>query len=161
VIDGSFLRRARNAFELPRSELGFVTGAWMLARPISFGLKQAGFSRALEALTSVPPPRSGAAPVGAERGEMLVRKAFRAAACDVESSCLPRAMVQYLLHAAFGPPVRLVIGVPRPGEWRRGGQEAWGAHAWVEEDRNGNREPSFAPILFLTPAGGVVRVENG
>jgi hypothetical protein len=159
VLADVFLRRVRKLAELSPAESGFLAGAWVLARPITFGLSTLGFPRVLTWLEGTP-GRAGGGRVGVARGEELVRWAFRAAACDTQGSCLPRAVVQYLLHRTFGPEPRLVVGVSRvAAPIREATSLDWtlGAHAWVEVQGGPAREPSFSPILTLTPSEGVVR----
>lgn len=159
VLANTYLRRVRKLADLSPAESGFLAAAWMLARPVTFGLSAFGFSRAVGWLAGVPARRAGVR-VGIARGEELVRWAFRAAAYETETTCLPRAIVQYLLHQSFGPEPRLVVGVSRiegsPAE-KSGLDWMLGAHAWIEEQGGPRREAAFAPILTLSPSEGVLR----
>lgn len=157
VLANTYLRRVRKLAELSPSESGFLAAAWVLARPVTFGLSKVGFSRSIGWLEDVP-AREGGLRIGVARGEELVRWAFVGAAIETKTSCLPRAVVQYLLHQAFGPEPRLVIGVAR-GEGPPASGLDWGlgAHAWVEERGGATREPSFAPILTLSRSEGVLQ----
>ncbi len=161
VLANTYLRRVRKLAELSPTESGFLAAAWVLARPVTFGLSRLGFPRVARWLGQVPSLHAPAR-IGVARGEVLVRWAFQAAAFDTTSTCLPRAVVQYLLHQTFGPEPRLVVGVarsndapPPPGlDW------ALDAHAWIEERGGPPREPSFAPILTLSRSEGVVRADS-
>ncbi len=79
-----------------------------------------------------------------------MRAAFRRTVAD--ERCLPESVVQYLLHLRWGPPPKLVVGVVRDRLERDLDRFA---HAWVEDATGPRREPSFAPILELSPEHGV------
>ncbi|NUO49271.1 MAG: lasso peptide biosynthesis B2 protein [Polyangiaceae bacterium] len=161
VVANTYLRRVRKLAELSPTESGFLAAAWVLARPVTFGLSQLGFPRVVRWLEQVP-ARPAPGRIGVGRGEVLVRWAFRAAAFETTTTCLPRAIVQYLLHQTFGPEPRLVVGVARSNEASPPPGLEWtlGAHAWVEERGGPPREPTFAPILTLSRAEGVVRADG-
>jgi hypothetical protein len=161
VLANTYLRRVRKLAELSPSESRFLAAAWVLARPVTFGLSRLGFPRAVRWLEQVPGLHPSAR-VGVARGEVLVRWAFRAAAFETTTTCLPRAVVQYLLHQTFGPEPRLVVGVARSDEAPPPPGLDWGlgAHAWIEERGGPAREPSFSPILTVSRSEGVVRADR-
>ena len=68
----------------------------------------------------------------------------------LDGRCLPRALVQYLLHLRDGVPAQFVIGVRHA---RRTGLDALeqgaplDAHAWVQSPGDdGGEEAGYAPI---------------
>lgn len=166
---GRWIDRARGFAAAPARERRFLMTAWVLARPVSFALARTKFPTVLAWLARLPRPRrrSHAEPcetIGVERGERLVRAAFRASASP--GACLEQSIVQYLLHRRFGPEARLVVGVARdratPSD---AGVPASApdlrAHAWVEEVGRERAEPGFERILVLSPRGGIERVRTG
>lgn len=155
---GTWLRRLLAAARVPAEERRFFLAAWMLARPVAFALSTVGFPRLVRLLARLPPTQPRSSGVDVERAELLVKRAFVAAASD--GACLPRAAVQYVVHRALGPEPRLVVGVSR-GEAARGAELDWivAAHAWVEARGGPRREPSFTPILAVTPSEGIVRLD--
>lgn len=155
---GTWLRRLRAAAPIPADEWRFFLAAWMLARPVAFALARLGFSRTLRALERLPSTATRQNGVDVERAELLVKRAFQAAAC--RGTCLPRAAVQYVVHRALGPEPRLVVGVSRGAPISVSALD-WtvAAHAWIEAQGGPRRELSFTPILVLTPSEGVVRLD--
>lgn len=151
--------RAAKLARLSRDERAFLARAWLLAPIAVMSLRLWGFERVLAHLERrrFAPSRR---PIGVERGEALVRAAFRGGLAT--SSCLPESIVQYALHLETGPEPKLVIGV-RKERPRTSLLEGMAAHAWIEEAEGSRREPDFAPILWLTPSGrsgsaaGIVR----
>lgn len=121
--------------------------AWAAIPVVELSLRVLGYKRTLAWIEAVPekaPPAREAGqslpgdvqqslPRGASvfLGERLVRGAYRAH--TFRGGCLPRSLVQYLLHRRDGTRARFVVGVrrptPVPNETRGPGIEA---HAWVE-----------------------------
>lgn len=78
-----------------------------------------------------------------EDGERLTRRAFRLT--RQPDRCVPRAVVQYVVHSLSGMRVRLVIGV------KRGAAASLDAHAWVEE--GARSVDDFAPLAWVDDEG--------
>ncbi len=117
----------------------FALRAWLGAPVVRASLALAGLQATLRWVEALPLTRRTRRPVGVAEGEALVAGAFRHHLFGGE--CLPRAVLQYLLHRRDGVPVRLVVGVQRP----TGGTIA--AHAWVEDGHDGRDRPSFVPLF--------------
>jgi len=146
---------------LASAEKRFLVAAWFLAPIVSATLERLGFDRVLGELPVVGERQRGS--VGVERGEDLVRIAFRRHVL-LRGGCLPESITQYALHILFGPTPKLVVGVKRdesiPHKDRR---LDWmlGAHAWVENDAGPSREPTFAPIVAVSARSGIWKAEGG
>jgi hypothetical protein len=117
-----------------------VARAWLFAPAVETVLWAVGVERTIRLIERAP---FGAiarrSPLRASEGETLVQAAYRFH--FVRGRCLPRAMLQYLLHRLEGTPARFVIGVRRPGE-----SQGLEAHAWVEETDH-PREVGYSTIL--------------
>jgi len=132
----------------PVRSAGFFVRAWAAIPVVELSLRVLGYKRTLAWIEAVPEKPPSAArdlrhsrrrdvgqslPRGASvfLGERLVRGAYRAHTFG--GGCLPRSLVQYLLHRRDGTRARFVVGVrrptPVPNETRGPGIEA---HAWVE-----------------------------
>jgi hypothetical protein len=151
------LERVRTLASLTREERRFFVAAWALAPWASLAIRRRGLRDVLRGLERAGTgdrarrvERQADPSVDFERGERLVRAAFRRTAAD--ERCLPQSVVQYLLHLRWGPTPRLVVGVVRDRLERD--LERF-AHAWVEGALGPRREPTFAPILELSPGRGV------
>jgi len=145
------LRHARTLFELDPDERRFLVAAWLLAPWASITVRRGTLRNVLDRLARRKRQhRVNRRAIDVERGEWLVRAAFRRAPADAR--CLPESIVQYLLHLRWGPAPRLVIGIV--GDRRTRTIEDF-AHAWVEAEDGPRREPRFVPILELTATHGV------
>lgn len=129
----------------PLRGLGFLARAWAAVFVVEASLNTIGYKKTLAWIEGAPQRRwwsvvrargssEGSSGVVARRsavspqlGERLVSTAYRAHV--FAGGCLPRSLVQYLLHRRDGTPARFVIGVRRPAGRRGAGMEA---HAWVE-----------------------------
>jgi hypothetical protein len=107
----------------PVASVGFLVRAWVGIFAVEASLRVVGYRRTLRWIERVP-PRRGAAGVRAASprtsvslGERLVRKAYLGHA--LPGGCLPRSLVQYLLHRRDGTSARLVVGVRRPDPGHR------------------------------------------
>jgi len=123
----------------------FVLRAWLVAPLVRASLAVAGLRATLRWVEAVPATRSTRAArrrVGVAEGEQLICGVFRHH--FVGGECLPRSVLQYLLHRRDGLPVRFVVGVRR--------DEAFAAHAWVEDDHDGGDHASFAPLFTIEAA---------
>lgn len=131
----------------PVASAAFLGRAWAAIFVVETSLRVVGYKRTVAWIEGVPakPPGRAGAPVAL--GERLVRGAYRAHL--FAGSCLPRSLVQYLLHRRDGTPARFVVGVRRAAEPARssGAASAAGrgieAHAWVES------------LEALEPAGSI------
>ncbi len=163
------LLRAARRFAASRPEARrFAARAWIGAPVVRASLAVGGLRptlRWIEAISGRATVRR-AFPVDVTEGSSLVGGAFRAHV--VGGECLPRSLVQYLLHRLDGQPVRFVMGVKRVGAdaltaggpaIHDGGDphppaSAIAAHAWVEAGEAAvDGAPAFAP-LFATGALG-------
>ncbi len=110
--------------------------------------------RALDATRSAR--LAPAATITVDRGQTLVHAAFHVQLA--KRTCLPQAVVQYVLHRRFGPPPKLVIGVSR-SHARPGDPPVFGldAHAWVEPQDGPPAPEPYRPILTFTDATGISR----
>jgi hypothetical protein len=163
------LLRAARRFAVSRPEARrFAARAWLGAPVVRASLAVVGLGSTLRWIdviatftsTRRSPPRgrrdAGAA-VGVVEGAALVAGAFRAHV--VGGECLPRSLVQYLLHRLDGQSVRFVVGVRRPVSMGETpippAQPALAAHAWVDTGVDSGDsaagDPAFAP-LFSTGA---------
>jgi hypothetical protein len=141
---------------LEPDERRFLLGAVALGPVVEGLFARERFEGALSLLAKGPRlPRPRARPSAAlsvERGEALVKAALRA---TNDERCLPRSIVQFILHRRFGPAPRLVIGVRRPVA--ASGARELEAHAWIERDGGPVRDLGFAPMLSYSDARGVER----
>ena len=134
--------------ECRREELWFAARAFCVAPAVELGLATLGLKRVLHLLDRVPArAQPDARAVTVEEGARLVDNVYRVHL--VRGACLPRALVQHVLHRRDGVPARFVVGVRRDGDADHG----VGAHAWVEEapPASSQRTRRFAPILVTEP----------
>jgi len=147
------LRAAQRFAALRPEERAFAARAWLAAPVVRASLALVGLKSTLRWVDAVPAreaPSPASSGVSVAEGGALVGGAFRThLALVARGECLPRSMVQYLLHRRDGVPARLVIGVKRP---ERGAPIE--AHAWIEADPTG-AEGGFTPLFATRPAGGV------
>ncbi|HTJ84484.1 MAG TPA: lasso peptide biosynthesis B2 protein [Polyangiaceae bacterium] len=148
------LRRASALLSLTWEERRFLAAAWALAPWASLAIRRRGLRAVLARLETMRDRSadggSASPPIDVARAEYLVRAAFRRTHADPR--CLPQSVVQYVLQLRWGPTPRLVVGVVEDKSARDLDRFA---HAWVEAEAGPRREPSFAPILELTPTRGV------
>ncbi len=149
---------------LSNGERSFLTAAWLLAPAVSAALSRYGFERLLRELPRVHRRAASQGSIDVERGEALVRIAFRRHGTS-SGGCLPESITQYLLHCMAGPTPKLVVGVQRTSDGAAppsGGTLGWsvGAHAWVEHDEGPRRELSFAPIVACSSRSGIWKAEG-
>jgi hypothetical protein len=135
----------------------FAFLGWLGAPLVRASLALGGLQATLRWIEAIPPARRTRRGVGVAEGERLIQGVFRHH--FVGGECLPRSVLQYLLHRRDGMPVRLVVGVRRDTAASGG----LAAHAWVEATKGaltmGTPPPSpqappeapFAPI-FVTGA---------
>lgn len=149
----SLLRSApmRELREAPLGGAGFLARAWAAIFVVEASLNTIGYKRTLAWIEAVPARRARRGRPSAALGEKLVGAAYRAHA--FRGGCLPRSLVQYLLHRRDGTAARFVVGVRRGAiEAERRGIEA---HAWVESaaaaDRS--RDVGFEPIFEAGTTG--------
>lgn len=134
----------------PLAGASFLARAWALIPAVEASLRVLGYKRTLAWIERVP-RRSRGSGVSVDLGERLVRKAY--VAHLAAGTCLPRSLVQYMLHRRDGVPARLVIGVRRPANETT--TPSIEAHAWVEGDASVPRPPgTFAPIFVSGDSGG-------
>jgi len=145
------LQAARRFAALRPEERRFAARAWLAAPVVRASLAVIGLKATLRWVEAARPAvmRGNAeAPVGVATGGALVGSAFRAHVGGVAGGqCLPRSVVQYLLHGRDGVPARLVVGVKRSDQGT-----AIEAHAWVEAQVSGRgrvAEDGFEP-LYVT-----------
>ncbi len=145
------LQAARRFAALPPEERAFAARAWLAAPVVRASLALVGLKGTLRWVEAAPPRPLRVVPIGVTVGSRLVASAFRAhVAGGAASRCLPRSVVQYLLHRRDGLPARLVVGVKR-SEQRPG----IAAHAWIEGTEGGEDEASgFEPVFSTGPARG-------
>ena len=144
------LRAARRLVDLRPEARAFAARAWLAAPGVRASLAVLGLRSTLrwvEALTKGGTPDPLAQPVAVPEGSALVGGAFRAHV--VGGECLPRSVVQYLLHRRDGVPARLVVGVRRPD---RGSSIE--AHAWIDAGGGGHEESGFEPLFATGTYGG-------
>ena len=72
-----------------------------------------------------------------DAGRRLVAYAYKVHL--LRGQCLPRSLVQYLLHRREGVAARFVVGVRRA--------DGLDAHAWVEAEGSTDADGRFAPLL--------------
>lgn len=128
----------------------FLARAWAAIPIVEVSLRVLGYQRTLGWIERVPSGRSGGK-TSLILGERLVAAAYRAH--PTRGDCLPRSLVQYLLHRRDGTGARFVIGVRRPGRdvplaANDPGGARIEAHAWVEGAAGApEAAQSFAPIF--------------
>ncbi len=154
----------------PIQGASFLVRAWAGIFAVEASLRLLGYKRTLRWIERVPARRRALPRTSVLLGERLVRRAYMAHAAP--GGCLPRSLVQYLLHRREGTRARLIVGVrradpakPDPGGAARtavrtaetpldraaaneSASRGIEAHAWVESDAAapiGVR--SFAPIF--------------
>jgi hypothetical protein len=122
----------------------FALLGWLGAPVVRASLGLVGLRTTLRWVEAIPTRRRASRRVGVADGKRLVDGVFRHHL--VGGQCLPRSVLQYLLHRREGLPVRLVVGVQRRGD---GSAPGFAAHAWVEgrAERGGAAEAAFAPIF--------------
>jgi hypothetical protein len=136
---------ARACSREQRARIAFAARAWVLAIPVEASLASVGLATTLRWIEAIPQRARAAAAVGVEDGERLVARAYRFN--FVRGRCLPRSLVQYLVHRRDGVDARFVVGVRRPEDDVRGLE----AHAWVEAP--GAR--ADVPFTELFASGGL------
>lgn len=135
-------------FADPLAAASFLARACAVAPAVEVSLRVLGYRRTLGWVERVPRRRRGDG-VSVGLGERLVRKAYFAR--SAEGTCLPRSLVQYMLHLRDGVPARLVVGVRRPAN--ETATPSIEAHAWVEGD-TAPPAGSFAPIFISGVSDG-------
>ncbi|MFO0592432.1 MAG: lasso peptide biosynthesis B2 protein [Polyangiaceae bacterium] len=134
----------------PLAAASFLARACAAAPAIEVSLRVLGYRRTLGWIERVPRRTRGSG-VSVVLGERLVRKAYFAR--PAEGTCLPRSLVQYMLHLRDGVPARLVVGVRRPAN--ETAAPSIEAHAWVEGDTTAPASAgSFAPIFIRGDSDG-------
>lgn len=134
----------------PLAGAAFFARACAAIPAVEASLRVLGYQRTLAWIERVP-RRSRGPRVSVGLGERLVRRAYFAR--STEGTCLPRSLVQYMLHLRDGVPARLVIGVRRPSNETAG--PSIEAHAWVEgAPSTPGAGAAFAPIFFSGDSGG-------
>jgi hypothetical protein len=140
---GARKQAARDFWAAPLDSLKFLARAWAAIPVVELSLRVFGYKRTVAWIEAVPKKRSRAPGSSVPLGASLVRRAYRAH--RFTGGCLPRSLVQYLLHRRDGTRARFVVGVRRPNENRGPGIEA---HAWVETPGAAvSAAPRFAPIF--------------
>ena len=173
----------------PLASVGFLVRAWAGIFVVEASLRVIGYKRTLRWIERVPrrnvhprdvrqsfprdvrqsfprDVRQSFPRTSVHLGERLVRKAYLAHA--LPGGCLPRSLVQYLLHRRDGTGAKLVVGVRRPdrsgstsgatsGNPSRANETATPgieAHAWVESDASAPiGVEGFAPIFSSGDSG--------
>lgn len=135
---GRLTRAARILSAARSEELAFGLRAWAIAPAVELLLATLGVKRTLTLLgplqrgrSTRPWPKAHAtvsSKVQVGEGAAWVDRAY--AVHVLRGQCLPRALVQHVLHGLDGTPSRLVIGVRRDTEGSVVGVQA---HAWVDE----------------------------
>jgi len=141
---------ANRALAASRLELAFAARAWLLAPLVEGALAGLGVGWTLRAVAAVPrrvsrgrPPTAVAPRLDLVDGARWVDRAYALHA--LRGRCLPRAIVQHVLHRIDGTPSRLVIGV-------RSATSAIDAHAWVTDPARPGAE-EFSAILVVDDDG--------
>lgn len=140
--------RLRELREAPLEGARFLARAWAAILVVEASMNTVGYKRTLAWIEAVPASSSRRPGPSVELGERLVRAAYRAHA--FRGGCLPRSLVQYLLHRRDGTAARFVVGVRRAV--RQSSPRGIEAHAWVAPPEMEPRDESFATI-FETEAG--------
>lgn len=156
VADTPRRRAFRELRAAPVSGAVFLARAWAAIPVVEASLRVLGYARTLGWIEALPPARRPGGP-SVLLGERLVGAAYRAH--PLAGTCLPRSLVQYLLHRRDGTPARFVVGVRRPdhppatppSNDRRDPRIE--AHAWVEGPASAPpASDRFAPIF---ESGGI------
>lgn len=130
----------------PVSGAAFLARAWAVIPVVEASLRVLGYRRTVGWIEALPAGRGRRGP-SVLLGERLVGAAYRA--LPLPGTCLPRSLVQYLLHRRDGTPARFVIGVRRPDRApdvvppNDPGGPRIEAHAWVEDPSSAR--PAAAP----------------
>jgi hypothetical protein len=145
----------RELYEAPLGGARFLARAWAAIFAVEASLNTIGYKRTLRWIEAVPASRSRRRGTPVDLGEKLVRAAYRAHVFG--GGCLPRSLVQYLLHRRDGTAARFVVGVrratsddrsPESAAANEGSGRGIEAHAWVEPpEAQGPASTSFAPIF--------------
>jgi hypothetical protein len=146
----------RRVLSSSRAELGFAARAWIGAFPVELSLAALGLSPTLRWIEAVSPARDRRRPsaLTVADGERAVGRAYRVHL--LRGQCLPRSLLQYLLHRRDGTSVHFIVGVRRRTGEAAGSSSARSieAHAWVEPA--GGERPrggaDFEPLLVSGPA---------
>lgn len=103
----------RELWGAPVEGARFLARAWGSIVVVEASLRALGYRRTLAWIEAVPARRRGEGAPGTSvaLGERLVRQAYRGHV--FQGGCLPRSLVQYLLHRRDGTPARFVVGVRR------------------------------------------------
>jgi hypothetical protein len=134
-------RALRELWAAPAAGAAFLARAWAAIPVVEASLRTLGYKRTVGWIEALPIGRAGSGP-SVLLGERLVAAAYRAH--PLEGGCLPRSLVQYMLHRRDGTPARLVVGVRRPERARN----AIEAHAWVDGPASASPAADrFAPIF--------------
>jgi hypothetical protein len=139
----------RRVFSSSRAELEFAAKAWIGAFPVELSLAALGLASTLRWIEAASPARGRSRPsaLSVADGERAVGRAYRVHL--LRGKCLPRALLQYLLHRRDGAEVHFIVGVRRSaGE----GSGSIDAHAWVEPAGEGRPAAAragddFEPLL--------------
>ena len=137
-----WLEYARRAGALRASDRQFELRAWLAAPWVESSLAGLGLARTLAWIEALSPLGTGSEPavegVNVARGSHLIDVAYRGHLL-LRGTCLPRSLLQYLLHRRDGRGVKLVIGVRTEDH----------AHAWIEEPNaaHSTHAEHFAPIF--------------
>ena len=129
-------------------ERRFAAEAWLLAPIVTLSLRTVGFRKTLEIVREWLPVGIGGRPSGVsvERGEQLVARTFKLTLA--RDSCLPKSIVQLVLHRRRGDRVQLVIGVKREGH--HGDVDiGFEGHAWIEAMDSPRRDGRHVVIMEL------------
>jgi len=148
-------RAVREVLRAPLESASFFARAWAAAFAVEGSLRLVGYKRTLAWIEAIPKGSARRPRTSVMLGERLVGRAYTAH--PLAGGCLPRSLVQYLLHRRDGTEARLVVGVRRPAERATGAlsgpaneKDSRGieAHAWVEDHGSvpSGAEP-FAPIF--------------
>ena len=121
-------------------EISFAARAWVLAVPVEASLAAFGLARTLRWIRAIPAGARRRGAVSVDEGGRLVAYAYKVHL--LRGQCLPRSLVQYLLHRREGVAARFVVGVRRA--------DGLDAHAWVEAKGTTTADSRFAPLL-VTP----------
>lgn len=141
----------RRVLSSSRAELEFAAKAWIGALPVELSLAALGLSPTLRWIEAVSPARGRPRPsaLSVAEGERAVGRAYRLHL--LRGQCLPRSLLQYLLHRRDGTAVHFIVGVRRSAGSSPGELRSIDAHAWVEAaggERPGARAgEDFEPIL--------------
>jgi Transglutaminase-like superfamily len=142
----------RRVLSSSRAELEFAAKAWIGAFPVELSLAALGLAPTLRWIEAASPARGPHRPsaLSVEDGERAVGRAYRVHL--LRGQCLPRALLQYLLHRRDGTEVHFIVGVRRSADEGAGSIDA---HAWVEPAGAGRPAArsgdDFEPLLVRGP----------